>query len=166
VTAQSPVHFTSQLEPSAHTTLLPAPRRSLQEAAFEQVAIECAPASSSHLVLATQLITLASPPLPLHSELSMHVSVVGPEESALHLAPVSHRSAQPAGPQVVLQSVPAVQAHSFAVAHAQPAPVQVAARPSSLVEQASVARTRSKQAMGILMSASYEGRATRIRHGT
>jgi hypothetical protein len=71
-------------------------------------------------------MTLASPPVPLHSELSAQVSSVGPAEVALHLAPVSQRRLQPAMLQVVLQSVPAEQAQLFSGLQVQPAPVQVA----------------------------------------
>ena len=88
VIAQSPAHFTSQLEVSVHKTVLAAPRFSLQFALFEQTADERAPAFSSHLEVDTQLIMLSSPPLPLHSELSLHVRTVAPSEAALHFAPV------------------------------------------------------------------------------
>lgn len=147
VTAQSAAHLTSQLEVSLHATVLPAPRLNLQSALLEQVAEERAPAFSSHLELATHVIALASPPLPLHSELSLHMSLVAPTEAALHFAPVSQRMAQPAALQVVLQSVPAVQAQSFSWVQAQPTPVHVAGvRPASSFEQATVVRqvTRSK----------------------
>jgi hypothetical protein len=101
------------LEVSVHETVLAAPRFNLQFALFEQIADDRAPAFSSHLEVDTQLIVLPSPPLPLHSELSLQVRTVVPSEAALHFAPVWHTSVQPAELQVVLQSVPAVQAHLF-----------------------------------------------------
>jgi hypothetical protein len=91
-------------------TVLPVPRFSLQVAVLEQVAEDRAPALSSHFDVEMQLIMLPSPPLPLHSELSLQMSVVGPSDTALHFAPVSHRRAQPASLHVVLQSGPAVHA--------------------------------------------------------
>jgi hypothetical protein len=136
VTVQSPVHFTSQVEVSWHEAVLPAPSWNLQSAWLEQVADEPAPAFRSHLEAATQEITLASPALPLHSELSLQVSMAAPMELVLHLAPVSQRTAQPAVPQVVLQSTPAWQVQLFSTAQVHPVPVQVAARPASSVEQA------------------------------
>lgn len=112
-------------------------------AALEQVADECAPALSSHFEVATQVITLPSPPLPLHSELSLQASVVGPAEDALHFAPVSQRTVQPSELHIVLQSVPAVQVQLFCWLHAQPTPVHVA-RPASFVLQAAPARAATR----------------------
>lgn len=126
VTTQSPLHLMSQVEMSLHATVLPAPRLSLQLALLEQIAEERSPALSSHLEDATQVIRLPSPPFPLHSEVSLQVSIVGPVDRALHFAAVPQLNEHPVASHIALQSMPALQAHAFPGAHAHPAPVQVA----------------------------------------
>ena len=72
---------------------------------------------------------LPSPPVPLHSEVSLQSTVTAAEPDTLHLAAVSQATVQ-APAQVALQSTPAAQVQ-VAVWQAQPAPVHWGAGPAS-----------------------------------
>jgi hypothetical protein len=116
----------SQDEPAAQLTVLRAPRSNLQLAVFWQVAVESAPALSSHFEEPSQVIRLWAPPFPLHSDVSSHMTVTGPGDVALHFAALMQASEQPTTLQVVMQSVPAAHIQESAL-QVQPVPVHVVA---------------------------------------
>jgi len=58
VTVQPLVHLMSQFDPTSHETVLRAPSSSLQFALLLQVAVESAPAFSSHFEEPSQVMTL------------------------------------------------------------------------------------------------------------
>jgi len=126
VTMQSVSHLISQFDVSVHATTLPGPRSSLQSDDWVQVPTDPAPALRSHFEQPLQVIRLASPPVPLHSELSPQVMMVDPEPSAWHFDPVWQTTTQLAGPQVVLQSAPSAQTQTLSPAHVHLPPVQTA----------------------------------------
>jgi len=70
---------------------------------------------------------LESPPLPLHSDVSLQMTVTELVPVALHFEPVWHVTVHGEELQSVLQSVPAVHVHAFVAVHEQPVPEQVAA---------------------------------------
>src|SRR5688572_1027554 len=80
--------------------------------------------------MASQVITLPSPPAPLHCDVSLHVSVSGPSVLPSHFAAVVQSSEQASSPHSVLQSVPAAHVHAESV-HEQPVPVQTGSAVSS-----------------------------------
>jgi len=111
VTTQSLVHFTSHEAVSLQATVLAAPRLSLHVADWEHVAVERAPDLRSQFDEASHVMTLPSPPLPLHCAVALQSIVTVPVLSAWHFAPLSHVIEQVALPHVDLQSPPAEQVH-------------------------------------------------------
>jgi hypothetical protein len=126
----------SQLDVSLHSIVLAAPKLNLQFASFSQVAVELAPAFSSHFEEPSQTIVLPSPPLPLHSALGAQLIEMAPVLVASHFVPVWQLTAQLAAPHCVWQSLvhaqlPASQLQLVPVHVAALAPAEASVLPPS-----------------------------------
>jgi hypothetical protein len=125
VMPQGPSHLMLQLDVSLHSMTLPVPTLNLHSASFKQVAVELAPALSSHFDDPLHVMELPSPPFPLHSASSPHVIDTAPVPLASHFV-FAEQVTEQLGAHVAEQSFPGVQAHALPV-QLQLAPVHVAA---------------------------------------
>jgi hypothetical protein len=121
VVLQSPSHFTLHVDESAHAIVLPSPTWSLQFALVLHTALASAPSLKSQVELAVQVTWLLSPPTPLHSDESLHVTRNSSLELPSHFVDSVQLSEQALSPHSVLQSTPATQVHAESL-HAQPVP--------------------------------------------
>lgn len=140
VTTQFASHLMLQCAASWHEMVLESPRLILQIDESVQVAEELSPALRSQFAMAEQVIWLFAPPFPLHSDVSMQLSVKAPFVLPLHFAAVVQLSEHALSPQLVWQSVPAAQVHDVS-AHVQPVPVHVGGTAELSSPQAPMAAT-------------------------
>jgi hypothetical protein len=102
----------------------------LQSAPPEHRPVELAPALSSHLASPAQERLLPSPPAPLQSVFSAHVTLTAPPPDTLHFTDPEHWRLQVE--HVTLQSAPEAQVHVLLdVEQAQAVPVQLGGDPES-----------------------------------
>jgi hypothetical protein len=111
----------------------------------------------SQLELAVHVTRLASPPMPLHSEESLQVTVSAPVVLPLHFASLVQLSAQSSSPHSVLQSPPATHTQEES-AHVHPAPVHVGADPSPPQPAPSPSMIKIRQVDPKRMSLGLRGR--------
>lgn len=110
--------------------VLAVPTWILHVALVLHAAVDVSPSLKSQFELAVHVMLLPPPPMPLHSEESLHMTVSESVELPLHFAPLVQLSEHSESPHSVLQSVPAAHAHAESV-HVHPVPVHVGAAPSS-----------------------------------
>ena len=120
---QSPSHLTLQVAEPVQVIALEASTSSLQVEPLLQLTTAAPPSLKSQFELALHVMWLSSPPLPLHCEVSLQVTVSAWFESPLHFAPLVLEGAGWFR-HSVLQSPPAAHVHVESV-QAQPVPVQV-----------------------------------------
>ena len=106
--------------------MLAVPSSSLQTAPALHAAADCAPSLKSQFEVATQVAWLASPPMPLHAEESLHVTLSASSELPLHFAACVQFKEHASAPHSVLQSDPAAHVQAESV-HVHPVPVHVGA---------------------------------------
>lgn len=114
---------------SEHVAVLAVPSCSLQTAPALHIATDRASSLKSQFEVATQATWLPSPPMPLHSEESLQVTLSASSELPLHFAACVQFKEHASAPHSALQSVPAAHVQAESV-HVQPVPVHVGALPS------------------------------------